>query len=68
MIFRVDPEDGDRRDLVVASTCSASLIAVNALSSVNSGSAEQARLLSRDDGDGAAIGEQRTGLARLRRA
>ena len=68
VILGVDPEDRDRRHLVVARDLLGELERRERLEQREQRAAEEARLLAGDDGDGAAVGEQARRLARARRA
>jgi len=67
VIFRIDPEDRDRRDPVIARHLLGELQRSERLQHREQRPAEQPRLLTGDDRDRARLGEQPRRLARARR-
>jgi len=64
VIFRLDPEDGNRHDLVFPGNVCGEFCGGQRLVEREQRAAEQSRLLSRDNRDGTGIGESRSGIAR----
>ena len=67
VIFRVDPEDGDSRDVVVARHLVGELQRRQRFEQREKGTAKESRLLAGDDGDRVAIGKAACRFTRLRR-
>ena len=67
MVLGVDPEDGHGGNVVILRHLLRELQRRQRLQQREERAAEEPRLLARDDGDGAAVGEQPSGLARARR-